>query len=548
MGSSRVSRPREAAVLRPEQEQNRRLIADFGIQVALIFLGALVFSLAHPSFLSDNGFGLLGFIAFVPVFVVVHRSSRRGIALYGLLYGFVAYATHNYWLLNFHPLSIFIVPVIYAVYFAVLFPLLKAADSLFPRHGYLVQLVLWLAYEYLRTTGFLGYAYGISGYTMYRFPTFIAVSDIFGVWGVSALVLFPSVLLGDALKNGWEGARRVLYGRRVHAAVYGVLVIASLAYGVVTRVDYSQSRMWRVALVQQNVDPWQGGVTAYRQSLDILIRQSRLAMEHDPEIVIWSETSFVPSINFHTRFRTDPESFALVRELITFLSAQDLPFVIGNSDGRMVRRADGSMERADYNAVLLFENGAVVDTYRKIHLVPFTEHFPYQRVFPWLYRLLVENETTFWEAGDEYVIFEAGGVRFGTPICFEDTFGYLSRNFVREGAEVLVNLTNDSWADSVAAAMQHMAMAVFRATENRRTMVRSTNGGMTTIIDPNGKILDLFPAFVEGYLIGEAPVYTDRTTIYTRFGDWFAWLMVGLAPVLLLAGAGGALFRRRQSA
>lgn len=534
----RAPKRRTATPLQTQErvERERSLHAEVGTHLGLLFVGAILFALSHPSFLSDWGFFPLAYIAFVPVFIVVHRCSWPATVLYGLLYGFISYATHNYWLLNFHPLSIFIVPVIYAVYFAVVFPLLKAADQLFPRNGYLVQLLIWLGYEYLRTRGFLGYAYGISGYSQYLFPPLVRLSALTGVWGVSMLVLFPSVFVGNALKNGRRGFVDFVRSRRTVAVGYLVLFVVVLGYGLVSRVDYRDACQWRVALVQQNVDPWQGGIPAYRRSLEALIRQSERAMADEPEIVIWSETSFVPSINYHTRYRTDPRSYELVREVVQFLEAQPVPYVVGNSDGRMVRGTGGSLERADYNAALLYADGRVVDTYRKIHLVPFTEHFPYRRLFPWLYRLLVENETTFWEAGSEYTVFEAGGVRFSTPICFEDTFGYLSRGFIREGAEVIVNLTNDSWAHSVAAAMQHMAMAVFRAAENSRSVVRSTNGGMTTIIDPNGRILDMLPAFVEDSLIGDVPVFTARTTLYTRWGDWFAWLALFGAIVSLAYG------------
>jgi apolipoprotein N-acyltransferase len=187
----------------------------------------------------------------------------------------------------------------------------------------------------------------------------------------------------------------------------------------------------------------------------------------------------------------------------------------------------------DHNAVLLHDNGEFRRVYRKLHLVPFTEHFPYERSLPRLHRLLVENDTTFWAAGQEYTIFESDGVKFATPICFEDTFGYLSREFVRRGAEVIVNLTNDGWSYSVPAQMQHMAMAVFRATENQRSVIRSTNSGMTTVIDPNGRMQGILEPFTEGYMVREVPVYTAGTTLYTRWGDWAAWSALVLSVLAL---------------
>ena len=111
--------------------------------------------------------------------------------------------------------------------------------------------------------------------------------------------------------------------------------------------------------------------------------------------------------------------------------------------------------RVDYNAAILFDKGEIVDTYRKLHLVPFTENFPYRESLPGIYQWLKDADTHFWEEGSEYTVFEAGRVRFSTPICFEDTFGYLPAEFVQAGAEVFVNVTNDSWSPEPACAIQH---------------------------------------------------------------------------------------------
>ena len=201
----------------------------------------------------------------------------------------------------------------------------------------------------------------------------------------------------------------------------------------------------------------------------------------------------------------------------------------------------------DYNAAILFDRDRIVDTYRKLHLVPFTESFPFQKTLPAVYDWLVNADTHFWEKGTVYTVFEAGGVRFSTPICFEDTFGYLCRGFVSRGADVLVNITNDAWSFSVPGAMQHSTMAVFRAVENRRSVVRSTNAGMTTIIDPNGRILSTLPPFTERYLLGTVPVHTGTKTLYTRWGDWFPFLLLALAAAGLGAGFVLRLARRRAT-
>ena len=521
-------------------------VRELLLQLGLLIGGALVFALSFPNFLSQAGFPVLAFVALVPVFVLVHRSSWKLIAVYGILYGFTSYALFNFWLSTFHPLAILIVPVIYAVYFLLLFPLMKLADTLFPRYGYLVQLLLWIAYEYLRTRGYLGYPYGNIGYSQYLFIPFIQISAIFGMWGVSLLTAFPSAFIGNAVKEGVSGFRSFFRSHRIEAGIFAAAVAATLVYGFAVQRDYSDAPQWNVALVQHNADTWEGGVRAYRRNLETLIDLSNEALEYDPEIVIWSETAFVPGVDWHTKYRTDPDRYELVRRFREYMKDQEVPFVTGNDDGQLEFPHkppvldDGTYNRVDYNAVLLYHENELKTIYRKTHLVPFTEHFPYENTFPRFHRLLVEKDYHFWEEGQEYTVFEANGVKFSTPICFEDVFGYLNRRFVNEGTEVIVNLTNDSWSGSVAAQMQHMGMAVFRAVENRRSLVRSTNSGMTCTIDPDGRIIDMLEPFTRDYLISSVPVYTARRTPYTRWGDWFAWAAFWASALLL---AGGVVFR-----
>jgi apolipoprotein N-acyltransferase len=517
-----------------------RGVRGFFANLGILILGGVVFSLAFPSPLSRGGWWPLAYIAAVPAYFGAARASWKTVAQSGAYIGFVCNAFFNYWLLTFHPLAIFIVPMIYLTYFLICFPFLRLASFLFPRYGYLVQVFIWISYEILRTKGFAGYSYGIIGYSQYLFLPLLQIAEITGVWGISFLVVFPSAYLAAALPevrgDGLPRVKNFFRRHRADALVYAGLVVLACAYGLFAPVDLGGSREWKVALIQHNIDPWEGGVRAYRDNLNRLVALSQKALEESPDIVAWSETAFVPGIDWHTRYRRDQELYALVDELRRFLSAQRTPFVFGNDDGQLERDRYGATRRVDYNAAILFDKGRIASTYRKIHLVPFTEHFPYERTLAFFYKMLKEANTHFWEKGTDYVVFEAAGVRFSTPICFEDSFGYISRRFVQEGAQVILNITNDSWSGSVASEMQHLQMSVLRAVENRRSVARATNGGMTAVIDPNGKILQMYEPFAEGYLLGKVPVYDGAATIYTRFGDWFAWLCLILASCALAAG------------
>ena len=523
-------------------------------ELGLLALAALLFGLSFPSFISFSGWGFLGFIALVPLFVVIRRVGWLKIFLYAPVFGWASYAVFNYWLSTFHPLAIMIVPTIYATYYLAVLPLLKLAATIFPRYGYLAQVVVWVGYEFLRTKGFLGYPYGIMGYTQYLFLPFIQIAEFTGIWGVTALVIFPNTFLGAAVSRGREGFMPFLREHRRVLAGFAALVALTLIFGFVSlTTDYTKDRAgnpvpeWKVALVQHNADTWEGGFRAYERNVRTMIRLSEEALAEDPgvEAVIWSETSVVPGIDWHTRYRTDPLRYGLVQELIQYLSGKNVPFVFGNDDGQAVKDSAGNplldsmgnMERVDYNAVVYFDRGEIQGIYRKTHLVPFTEHFPYEDIFPRAYALLEANDYHFWEKGNDYTVFDLGKVKISTPICFEDVFGYISRRFVAEGAEVIVNLTNDSWSKSEAAEMQHGAMAVFRAIENRRSVIRSTNAGITCTILPSGKITAQLDPFIEAYMIGTVPIYTDKTTGYALWGDLFGWGALWGGLLLLAAGA-----------
>ena len=149
------------------------------------------------------------------------------------------------------------------------------------------------------------------------------------------------------------------------------------------------------------------------------------------------------------------------------------------------------------------------------------------------------------EKGTEATVFIGPGFTFSTPICFEDTFGYLSRRFVQNGADLIVNLSNDAWSASLPAQNQHLSMAVFRAVENRRSMVRATASGQTCGIAPNGKIIAMAPPFSESWLTVAVPI-VKAATVYTRRGDYLATAFTVAAVSLLLFGGAAGIIRYRR--
>jgi apolipoprotein N-acyltransferase len=530
----------------------KRGLGAYVSEVILLIATAVIYSFAFPGFLSDRGFGVISFFALIPLFAVIRNTSWKATPLYGFLFGFVFYTCFNYWLTTFHPLAILIVPIIKGGEMIVLFPALKAADRWFKKYGFLAQAVIWIAYAYLGQSWFAGYPYGTLGYAVYEFLPFIQIVDLTGIWGITFVMILPQTLLGRYVGDFLE-KKAVPFGTFFKSyipvlAVYGVTLVGIFIYGAVTLSLWNKEepdKTWRVATIQHSADSWKGGYTTYKQNFNNLRTMSLESLQGNPDMILWSETAFVPSVNWHTTYKTDEATAVLVNEFVDFGKSLPVPLLTGNPEGVLKDEtqppllADGSWNRKDYNTVIMFEAGEIKKTYRKQHLVPFTEHFPYEKQLPWLYNILLANDYNWWETGYDPVVFETDtGVKFSTPICFEDVFGYLTAGFVRNGADVIVNMTNDSWSGAVSAEMQHLAMAVFRSIETRKSTVRGTNSGMTCVILPTGEIVDPMEPFTKGWHIYDVPVFTnEKDTLYTLKDDWMAFLMIYLSCGLLVFGA-----------
>jgi apolipoprotein N-acyltransferase len=188
---------------------------------------------------------------------------------------------------------------------------------------------------------------------------------------------------------------------------------------------------------------------------------------------------------------------------------------------------------APYNSALMFDGqGHRVFSYDKVHLVPFGEYEP----FPLIHRVVsnVSSEVGGFRKGAKHAVGRfSNGYSFSVFICYEAIYPGEILHFAENGAQLFVNISNDGWFGHSAAAEQHLRMARVRAVENRRWIVRATNSGITASIDPYGRIVRPLPRDVRAAADLPYDFRTDKT-IYTRFGDWFAWLCVIVSGILLV--------------
>ncbi|MDA3951389.1 MAG: apolipoprotein N-acyltransferase, partial [Spirochaeta sp.] len=556
---------------------------------ALMLLAVALSVSSYPSFFSVAGVPALGWVSFVPLFVLIrhevfHRRPGRAI-WYGVLYGVLFTLVGNYWLGTFNLISLQAVGVIFLGFYLLYMPVpvvvlhlletfrRRAPDSALSwtvRGALALALPLsWTAFELARSSGFLGYPWLLAAHSQYQVPAMIQTARIGGVWMVSFVVLVVNALFAEALlvavRSGAAPRRGIAFHRHsasprsatpwilAAALVFG----ANALFGTITLNRETggsaerNTRTARIALIQQNSDPRKHD---YRRTLGSLTRLTDEALEANPDLVVWSETAFVPNIRRWSQ--EDPDRYylaGLVRNFLSYLETVDTWLLTGNDDYRRNLDEDGNeVSRDSYNAAVLFSaDNRRQDTYHKVKLVPFTEHFPYQKQLPWVYDLLMSVDITFWTPGTEYTVFHHPKFDFATPICFEDVFPGVVRRFAREGMEVIVNITNDYWSLQEQAAQQHMAAALFRTVELGMPMVRSTASGVTSHIDAHGRLVAAVTQYSEQFLVADVtiPPETEPKTLYFRWGDWFPPVALGTLAVLLIASyisSGGARRRRHD--
>ena len=389
--------------------------------------------------------------------------------------------------------------------------------------------VLWVSLEFIHTYMITGFPWMLLGYGLQQSPYLIQVVDITGVYGLSALVVLVNVGLFKLLQ-GWAEGRLVI--RPALAA--SVCLIGCLMYGFVRLPEIqrqmAKSPKLKVAVVQGNIEQGKKWDPAYQAATINIYKELTLKIKpEDPRLVVWPETA-APFF-----FLRDKKLSPLVTD-IARQSGSDLLF------GSPAFETGPEGETFFNRAFLLAADGNVVDYYDKAHLVPYGEYVPLRRFMPFIGKM-VPMVGDFIE-GPQGKVIARPEADLGTLICFESIFPYLSRAMVQNGANLLVNITNDAWFGKTSAPYQHLAMSVTRAVENRVSLARAANTGISALATPDGSILWQSDLYVTAAQVKPLPILSGGS-FYTHYGDLFAWLSCGLALLGLVAGlATGRRIRR----
>jgi apolipoprotein N-acyltransferase len=484
-------------------------------------------------FLGYVGFGLvpLIFVCFVPLLAAIRDvTPRRAFAL-GALFGLVGNLGAFYWIV--HLLSVFAdMPLPFALVGYVLLSLYN---------GLVFAGALWIVRRLARDAG-LHPAFGLAlslpaielayplifpyflGNALHPVPVLTQAVEVTGVPGLSALI----ALVGGALHelvDARSGRRAVARGPVLAA---GLAVLGCVGYGLVRIPAVERmaeaARTIRVAVVQTNIGA--GDTTAspgqFLRRHQVMSREA-LAVGGGLDLVVWPESAYPGVV---------PRNAKNLRGITAGL---DVPVVFGTLSAET--GSDG--ERRVYNSVVLTSPaGDVLGMFDKVKLLVFGETLPLVETFPAIQRWFPRSST--FERGRSFRHLRMpDGTTLLPMICYEDIIPAFVRDMWRAAgpADVLVNVTNDSWYGDTQEPRIHLVLASFRSIETRRAMIRSTNTGISAVVDPVGRIRARTGQWTQETLVAAVPVITDgRSTPYMVIGDAYGWLSGLLAGGLLVRG------------
>lgn len=502
-------------------------------RITLIIFSSVLYALSLPNEFLHYGSISIGFIALVPLLYSLYTSlNLKETILTGIFFGLLSSVFIYFWLLFFEDFSIWTlsgVAAAHILYFIILAPIITLAGNFRLFRPFLVA-GIWVVYEYLKSIGYLGFPWGLMAHSAGIAP-FVQIADITGQWGISFLVVLINAMILETMLV-WD---RKIIPQWIFTAI---LVLGSIGYGIyINNIEFPAEKTITVLIVQQDADSWISGkeIESIKKGQD-LTRKELMNNSIKPDLVIWSENAFrYPYTENSSKYKREPKG----DPFNTFLENINVPILVGSP--YVLDRQTMSV----LNAVLLIDtNGEIREYYGKSHPVPFAENIPFWNftLVSSFFKNVIGINNQGWALGEPNIIFklplkDEEYLNFGAPICFEDSFPYIARNFIKNGAEVLINLSNDSWSKTVSGETQHLAAARLRTIETRRTLIRSTNAGVSTIIDPWGKMNHTLPLYTADTITATIPVYKkDTLTVYTVLGDWFPVSMIFILGFYMFYG------------
>jgi apolipoprotein N-acyltransferase len=460
----------------------------------------------------------------IGLFWAIDQSSHKKAFLYGFLFG-CAFALFHFWWLYFLvvpvvPMTKFLLILGVTVLFAYL-GLYTAVFALLTKYtGLIFAPFIWVGLEFIRTKSEIGFPWGFLGYTQTPYIPLIQMASIFGVYGISAWLVWINLLLYWIIKQFRAQEQKSTIRKLAYCILLVLSFLLPLSFGLL-RIKPKQN-WFKAAIIQPNVSPNDKGDRVSRNKiLNDLIILSKQAILSKPNLLIYPETATLSDITLDNNFRT---------VLQNLVDSNDIYLLTGTPV------YDREIRGRYYNGAVLFEpRKEITQGYMKIHPVPFSEKIPYADKIS-LFRKLETADMGDMTPGKIFRVFNFPYGKFSVLICFESIIPDLTQEFTKRGADLLINITNDGWFGKTPGPYQHAELAILRTVENGVPIVRCANNGISFIVDPYGRTLKRTNIFTQTVLIDSLPK-PIKPTFYRQHGNIFAFIslsLIGLGVILRL--------------
>lgn len=583
------------------------------LQVFYSVFSGLLLSIGIPNELFLLGNPFYAFICIIPYYIAIKNAMNyRQAFLLGFIQSLTTHLFSSFWLAYFKDFAIFTLGAsalgtalqgaimaffIYLPFSRKPHPYKKLAPFSIKKPFYedrafriLYFASLYTLYEWVKSTGFIGYPWGTISSAMYRWHSFTQLASITGTYGITFLTVMFDSIVAEAFCCLYDSCkvhpdyRLNLFLPVINAGkTFALLFAICLFWG---NYEYTKPRIpdktLTTVMVQQNYDPWQSSddtmpiLNSQRLTQEKVDELNKLGKK--PQLIVWSEGTLQRDFpKAYESYCWEPEE----RPLVDFIRENGVPLITGGSY-RKTQYIEEEIVDKEGNAVIsrmpfykYYNIAAIFDSqanfrgyYGKLHLVPFAESIPGidNPIIKKIFKKVV-GISAGWTQGEQLTYFEIPCsyydketlprvnninisipyylslenqgplVRISTPVCFDDSFTDVIRPLFLNGAELFVNITDDSWSLKRSSEYQHFCIASYRAIEYRTTFVRSTNAGYSVVINPAGQVIADQPLFKESSLAFDVPVYKRVLTPYARFGNWlpYSCLVIFVLVSILMA-------------
>lgn len=379
---------------------------------------------------------------------------------------------------------------------------------------------LWLGIEFLRTFFPVDFFWAALGHSQYSNKVVLQWASIGSVYIISFMIVWISLYFYTLIRGK--------HSKKEGLALLAVLVflLSYSAYELISFKSETPSKEIKIGLMQPAINQYD--INSKEENvydmIDVFVNQIN-SFDRDTDLVVWHEAAMP------LRIPIGFDNFNYVMERY-FTRAYNFPNQIVGMD--MVDREELSF----FNAAGFIQDGKIRKIYKKIKLAPFGEYLPYSEFLRSIgFSILVPDNLGDFVRGTEYTVYDFGSFKASILICYDGTFSENVAGFVKNGAELLVNISNDAWFGNSSETFQHGMFYPFRAVETGRTIVRSANVGISEVLLPDGTIENA-TGFLERTTINRRIPLYDKDTLYLRFGNWFIWLNYIVIALFLLDRTG----------